>query len=152
MTYTLRTCWRSGEIQLRIYKLTTNCEFANILIMEKQLFFDRITRADGTSEFEDFLATLPVKDRAKLLSVINKTEQLGMQVAIQQQWVKKLRDGICELRSRQGGNIQRALYFRKLGNEYVITHGFTKKTDKTPDREIDHALSAMKAYVEVMKK
>jgi len=116
--------------------------------MEKKLTFDRACRADGTSEFEEFLASLPTKDRAKLLAVVVKTEQFGMTVAIKQQWVKKLRDDIFELRSRQGGNIQRALYFHMKGTEYVITHGFTKKTDRTPDAEIDHAIVVMRAYLE----
>ena len=115
--------------------------------MERKLTFDRVTRPDGTSEFEDFLAALPSKDRLKLLAVLAKTEQHGLQVAIAQQWVKKLRGGIFELRSRQGSDIQRVLYFHKVGTEYVITHGFTKKTEKTPASEIAKAQRMMRDYL-----
>jgi phage-related protein len=79
--------------------------------MEKLLTFEPFRRLDGSSEFEEFLASLPIKDRAKLLAVIDDTEVHGLTVAISQQWVKKLRDGIFELRSRHGSAIQRALYF-----------------------------------------
>lgn len=103
-------------------------------------------RSDGTCEFVEFMRSLPKKDRAKLYSIIHKTEQLGIQVAMSQKWVKKLRRGIYELRSQQGSDIQRALYFHKQGNRYVITHGFTKKTDRTPMSEIEKAERLMKQY------
>lgn len=102
----------------------------------KAIEFDILRREDGSSEFEEFLNSLPDKDAVKLVAVIHKTEQYGMTVAMRQQWVKRLRNGICELRSRQGGNIQRALYFHERDDRYIITHGFTKKTNKTPPSEI----------------
>lgn len=116
--------------------------------MEKKPDFDIVRRPDGTSEFDDFLDSLPYKDRAKLLAIISKTEENGLEVAKKMKWVKKLRDGISELRSKQGSNIQRALYFQEVGNKYVITHGFTKKTDKTPEQEIEHAKNLMNRYLE----
>lgn len=116
------------------------------MFMGKLLTFDRITKPDGTSEFDAFLDSLPVKDRNKLLAVMTRTEEYGLLIAEQQKWVKKLRDGIFELRSKQGSDIQRALYFHKVGTNYIITHGFTKKTDKTPEREIDKAKRIMLEY------
>lgn len=47
---------------------------------------------------------------------------------------------LYELKSKVSSNIQRALYFHVKGPEYVITHGFTKKTPKTPPAEIAHAM------------
>ncbi|HEE8868274.1 type II toxin-antitoxin system RelE/ParE family toxin (plasmid) [Staphylococcus aureus] len=29
--------------------------------------------------------------------------------------------------------------FQKVNNEYITTHGFTKKSQKTPSRKIEHA-------------
>lgn len=115
--------------------------------MKKKLTFDVIKRSNGTSEFDDFLNSLPTKDRAKLLAVISKTEEHGLEIAKKMKWVKKLRDGICELRSICGNDIQRALYFQKAGSHYVITHGFTKKSDKTPENEIEHAKTLMNRYL-----
>jgi len=82
---------------------------------------------------------LPIKDRAKLYAVILKTEEVGLDTAKKMKWVRKLRDGISEIRSKQGSDIQRALYFHRVNTSYMITHGFTKKSDEVPEREIEHA-------------
>ncbi len=36
--------------------------------------------------------------------------------------------------------------FMKSNNKYIITHGFTKKTQKTPIREINHAITIKREY------
>lgn len=117
----------------------------------KQLEFEILRREDGSCEFDTYIRALPPKDRAKLTAVIEKTEQFGIETAIQQRWVKKLPDGIYELRSQHGSNIQRALYFHKVGPRYVITHGFTKKTQRTPVREIEKAKRLRVEYLERQK-
>ena len=116
--------------------------------MEKKSEFDWIRRDDGTSEFEEFIDSLPEKDAAKLLAVINNTELEGIATAIKMKWVKKLDYDLYELRSKQGNNIQRAIYFHKVGTQYLITHGFTKKTLKTTEREIEHARTMRRQYEE----
>ena len=63
-------------------------------------------------------------------------EKAGIHPAIQLEWVKKLDSEIYEIRSKISSNIQRALYFHIRNNQYIITHGFTKKTQKTPTKEI----------------
>lgn len=50
-----------------------------------------------------------------------------------------LDDGIFELRTIQGSNIVRSLYFFFVGSKIIITHGFRKKTPKTPPEEIEKA-------------
>ncbi|MFC2289530.1 MAG: type II toxin-antitoxin system RelE/ParE family toxin, partial [Treponema lecithinolyticum] len=47
-----------------------------------------------------------------------------------------LDDGIFELRTKQGSNIVRSLYFFFVGSKIIITHGFRKKT---PPEEIEKA-------------
>lgn len=79
------------------------------------------------------------KDSAKLLRTIEETEKNGMLVAQRLKWVKKLDTNLYELRSKVGSNIQRAIYFHVVNGRYVITHGFTKKTEKTPISELKHA-------------
>ena len=113
--------------------------------MEKPQF-SIIRRKDGSSEFEEFLLSIPEKDGAKLLATIEKTEQHGLLVAQRMQWVKKLDNEIYELRSKVGSNIQRAIYFQEVNNSYLITHGFTKKTQKTPKQEIEHAKEIKKKF------
>ena len=52
---------------------------------------------------------------------------------------KPLDDGIFEIRSKQGSNISLVLYFFVAGRKVILTNGFVKKTQKTPQREIDRA-------------
>jgi phage-related protein len=110
--------------------------------------FDWIQRNDGTSEFEEYLDSLPDKDAEKLLAIISMVEDHGLVVASRMRWIKKLEDDLYELRSKQGSDIQRAVYFQKIGTEYLITHGFTKKSQKTPKSEIEHAKAMRKKFLE----
>ncbi|MDR2035137.1 MAG: type II toxin-antitoxin system RelE/ParE family toxin [Coriobacteriales bacterium] len=113
----------------------------------KNLTFDWIRRSDGTSEFIAFMNTLPQKDQAKLYAIISLTEEHGIEIAKKMKWTKKLRDGICELRSKQGSDTQRVLYFHNQGEEYIITHGFTKKTDVVPAQEIERSRRMRDEYL-----
>lgn len=106
--------------------------------MEKPKFIS-YTRPNGHNEFEEFYNSLPIKDRNKLRATIDMIEEAGIQAAIQLEWVKKLDSEINEIRSKVSSNTQRALYFHVKNNQYIITHGFTKKTQKTPIQEIKRA-------------
>lgn len=106
--------------------------------MEKPKFIS-YTRPNGHNEFEEFYNSLHVKDRNKLRATIEMIEEAGIQAAIQLEWIKKLDSEINEIRSKVSSNIQRALYFHVKNNQYIITHGFTKKTQKTPIKEIERA-------------
>lgn len=112
----------------------------------KALHFDAYTKKDGTTPFRNFLMTLPAKDRAKLLATIKKIEEHGLTEATRQQWVKHLEGEIWEIRSQFANNIQRACYFHAERDHYIITHGFTKKTQKTPRSEIRKAQTFYKLY------
>jgi phage-related protein len=120
--------------------------------MKKKLVFDWLRRHDNTSEFEEFVASLPTKDSAKLFAVIRNTEIQGIQVATKMKWVKKLENDLYELRSKQGSDIQRVLYFHKEDTQYLITHGFTKKTQRTPIDEKEHAKEMRHRYKEGLLK
>ena len=58
----------------------------------------------------------------------------------------KLDDKIFELRVQEGSNIFRVLYFFFVGKRIVMTHGFVKKTQKTPSSEIERAKSYMNDF------
>ena len=58
-----------------------------------------------------------------------------------------LEDEIFELRTKQSSNIIRCLYFFFVGNKIILTHGFKKKTQKTPPEEIERAKKYMKDYI-----
>ena len=118
--------------------------------MEKPKFLS-FRRPNGHNEFEEFMESLPIKDFQKLHAVITSIEEFSILTAIQQEWVKKLNSEIYEIRSKVSTNIQRVLYFHESNNKYIITHGFTKKTQKTPTREINHAITIKKEYEKEIK-
>lgn len=64
-------------------------------------------------------------------------EEMGSQLGMP--FSRHLDDGIFELRTVQGSNITRVLYFFVVGERVILTHGFVKKTQKTPLREIARA-------------
>lgn len=102
--------------------------------------FEFYTRPNGHNEFLEFLNQLPLKDQNKLLSVINNVQEQGLLIARKMKWIKKLEDNLFELRSEAGNNIQRVLYFHWSENHFIVTHGFSKKTQKTPTKEIKRSL------------
>lgn len=63
-------------------------------------------------------------------------------------WVKKLDKNLYELRCHTASNTYRAIYFHAVENRYIITHGFTKNTKKTPRQEIDRAKKIRKEFID----
>ena len=51
------------------------------------------------------------------------------------------------MRIKDKANIHRILYFAFTGRKFVLLHGFTKKTEKTPVREIEIAVRRMEEYL-----
>ena len=113
--------------------------------------FEFYERPNGHNGFIEFFEQLPEKDQKKMLAVIANVEEHGILIAQKMKWVKKLGDNLFELRSGMEGNIQRALYFHWLGSKFIITHGFTKKTQKTPIQEIAKAIEIRKEFEEEIK-
>lgn len=106
---------------------------------QRKARFDWVKRDDGSSEFQDFLDGISSKARAKLLARIAAIEEYGVTFAATMLWVKKLEHNLYEIRVEYTGNQYRSLYFQVQGNHYMITHGFSKKTQKTPEQEKIHA-------------
>ena len=91
----------------------------------------------GKKPVEEFLNSLDVKMRAKMVSMMELLEEKGNQ--LREPYSKPVDDGIFELRAVQGSNITRALYFFYVGKTIVITNDFVKKQQKTPSKEISLA-------------
>ena len=56
--------------------------------------------------------------------------------------------GIFELRAKVGTDISRVLYFFYYEGRIVLTHGFIKKTQRTPAGEIDNDKKYRRDYIE----
>ena len=95
-------------------------------------------KASGEVPLIDFLSELNPKMRAKVLRDIDLLEKEGN--SLREPFTKYLKDGIYELRTKLGSDIARTLFFFFAGNRIIITHGFIKKSDKVPAKEIGRAL------------
>ena len=97
--------------------------------------------------FEDFIFELTIKERAKIFETINYFLELkNSNLPIKEKLSRHLEDGIFELRSYLADKIARALYFYQRGSKIIITHGFVKKTQKTPRNEIKKAKELRSLY------
>jgi len=102
-------------------------------------------------EFLKFLDSLQPRDSAKLIEIISKVEKFGLEISKRQKWIKKIDKNLYEIRSINSKNIQRVLYFKILNNKFIITHGFTKKTQKTPKYEITKSKTRRDNYLKRRK-
>ena len=55
-------------------------------------------------------------------------------------------DGLYEVRVKSSSNIFRIFCFFDEGKVVVLLHGFNKKTDKTPSKELERASKLKKEY------
>ena len=64
-------------------------------------------------------------------------------------YLKKLEgtDGLWEVRTEFGGDAFRLLGFWEAGRMIILTNGFAKKTQKTPERELALAEQRRRDYL-----
>lgn len=67
---------------------------------------------------------------------------------ISTKFFKHLEDGIYEIRIEAGSNIYRIFSFFDDNKLVILLHGFRKKTQKTPRKEIDQAKILRRMYYE----
>jgi phage-related protein len=107
------------------------------------LFYKTI---DGKCPVQEFLDSLSGKVAQKVLWTLNLLEDLEIIPSI---YFKKLTgtEGIWECRIQYGSNIYRIFCFFDSHSVVVLTHGLVKKSQKTPQREIDKAESYRKDFL-----
>jgi len=114
--------------------------------LQRQKFdVDFYDLADGTKPAEVFIEGLPPKMMAKVLRTIHMLRLNGSE--LREPYSKHLGDGIFEVRAKAGTDISRVLYFFMFGKKAILTHGFIKKTQKTPIAEIDRAKKYRAEYL-----
>ena len=93
--------------------------------------------------FESFMEKLSEKEQEKVQYGLLLLKTQGR---LPKKFVKFVRDGIYELRTEYGGNIYRVFFIFDDGNIVVLFNGFQKKTQKTPQGEIEKAIKIKEAY------
>lgn len=95
-----------------------------------------------------YLLTLNPKIRAKAFSEIELLEKHGAN--LREPYTKSIKGEkykeLYELRVKFSSDISRIFCFTFRNNTFVLLHGFTKKTEKTPLNELERALRYKEDY------
>lgn len=90
------------------------------------------------------IEALPQDMRARLVRIAKLIEERSLP-HVGEPHVKHVEGRLWEMRLKGRSGISRALYVTSVGCRVVIVRVFIKKTEKTPRREIDLALSRAKS-------
>ena len=100
------------------------------------------------TEAREFLLNLDMKSREKIIFNIDKAK-----IKTDNELFKKLKGEIWEFRTLFNKTHYRIFAFWDKGNKHdtlvLTTHGIIKKTDKTPEKEIEKAEQIRLKYFEL---
>lgn len=98
----------------------------------------------GETPFGDFLDSLSPKQQAKIIRVLKTIEAYGLSTAIPH--LKKITGTpFWEVRILGKDNI-RAIYITLSSQSILILHGFLKKQNKTPKKELQLAQTRLQDW------
>ena len=106
---------------------------------------------DGKCPIEDFLNSLSGKVAQKVTWVLSLLEDMDI---VPSSYFKKLTgsEGIWECRIQFGSNAYRIFCYFDDKSVVVLTNGFMKKSQKTPQSEIEKAEAYRRDFLERRKK
>ena len=92
---------------------------------------------------QDELEALPADMRARFRRIVELIQSHGLE-RMREPHVKHLEGRLWEMRMKGRDGISRAIYVTARGRRVVVVRAFVKKTQKTPQQEIDLALERAK--------
>lgn len=103
--------------------------------------------AGGSVPVAEFVDGLAPQAQAKFIRSLELLEQYGL--LLREPWVRNIQDipKLRELRFISFGDIYRFFFFPVAGRKLILLHGFKKKTQQTPKRELQTAEARMKDYI-----
>lgn len=101
---------------------------------------------DNKSPVEDFINSLEKHARSKIIRLLKNAQEFGV-IAIQKHIKKLAGTNLWEMRVL-GKQSVRLIYFYQQQNIIFIIHGFIKKNQKTPLKEIK---TAIKRYSQLVQ-
>jgi phage-related protein len=102
--------------------------------------------ADGDSPVLDWYESLDEKTKAKLIWIFQLLETNGIEVGMP--YIKPLGDKLYEVRADVNRNAFRVIYFLYTDRRFILLHGFQKKTQKTPEKELARARKYLEDFLE----
>ena len=101
---------------------------------------------NGKEPVADFIESLPDKAKAKVFRTIKLLKDYG--VLLKEPYTKQIRGKIRELRIKDSQGAIRVLYFTYTGMRFIFLHGFIKKADKIPIKDIELAEKRMYDFLQ----
>jgi phage-related protein len=88
-------------------------------------------------DVEQFVLGLPAGLSAKYFHLTDLMLEFGADLGMPH--TRSMSDGLCELRVKGKEGIARVFYCTKVGKRIIMLHGFVKKAQKTPAKELSRA-------------
>ena len=109
--------------------------------MKGEVKFFQTTR--GKYPVQEFIEKQDMATGAKITSYVDLLVSHGPY--LKPPYIKKLQDKLYELRI--SGKVKVRIFYTLVDNEYYLLHGFKKKSQKTPSKEIKVALDRMRELI-----
>lgn len=104
------------------------------------------TTPAGDNPFDKFLDSLSDQEQRKVIRILTNIETYGLTTAIPH--IKKLTGTpLWEIRIL-GQNNLRIFYATVVKDSIIVLHGFTKKSQMTPPKEIETAINRLNNWVD----
>ena len=103
------------------------------------------------NHFSEFLKLQNVKVQNKIFKIIEAIETLE-KVPINYLKLIQGTNGLYEARIQLGSDIWRVFCFFDNGKLVILLNGFTKKSQKTPKKEIEKAIQLKQKYYDTKSK
>jgi phage-related protein len=104
----------------------------------------------GASPVEAFFDSLDTKTRARFRWSLVQLQ--AQNIRAREPLARHVQDDLWELRERSDTNIYRVIYFFFRNRRIVLLHGFQKKTQRTPRREIEMARKRQARFLDRARK
>jgi hypothetical protein len=106
--------------------------------------------AHGRAPAQEFLEGLPVNHRAKLLALVRMLELEGPTLPFP--YSSQVRGKLRELRTQQGKDKLRVLYFADARRTFVLLHGILKRSAKLLEEDVQLAEERMEFHSQRLEK
>ena len=103
-----------------------------------------------SEKVQNWISKMPVGIRAAYARLTDLLEEFGMDLRLPHS--RAMGEGLFELRPKGKEGIARVFYCTLIGKRIVILHGFIKKTQETPRKELEIAIQRMKEVKHEQKK
>ncbi len=108
-------------------------------------------KIEWNTKARDFVRLLDVKTKREIgtmLMLIQLGNRLGLP---QSKPMKVIHPDAHELRIKDRSGIYRVIYVLNLGDKIFIPHAFTKKTQRTPIRDISLSIKRLQEFINETK-